>query len=344
MSTRVEARKWAGVPPCAPTTPHRRGACLASSQVRTGRILIMKCSIVIVSWNTRDLLAACLESVYAAPPSEPYEVWVVDNASTDGSADMVRRRFPGVRLVAHEANLGFAGANNLALRRCRGDYVLLLNPDTIVQPEALNRLIHFLDDTPRAGGAGALLLNPDHTLQASCHPRPTLGRELWRLLHLDRLLPLGDYEMARWDRSRPRQADVIKGAALMLRRQVLDQIGLLDETYFMYSEEVDLCYRLQQAGWQLFWVPAATVIHYGGQSTQQVAGDMFLRLYQGKILYFRKHHGFVAVQVYRLILLFSAAIRIGMSPVAALLRPSRRPDYRQMAGLYWRLVLALPRF
>lgn len=302
-------------------------------------------SIIIVSWNTCDLLAQCLESVShdirALCPLR-VETLVVDNASTDGSAQMVREQFPWVQLIENQTNVGFAPANNQAIRRSRGRYVLLLNPDTDVKPGALVALVRFLDGHLGAGAAGARLLNPDSTLQISCYPAPTLSREFWYLFHLDVLLPYATYRMASWDLETPRAVDVLQGACLIIRREVLDQVGLLDENYFIYSEEVDLCYRMEQAGWRLYWVPQAQVVHYGGQSTHQAAAEMFLRLYQGKLLYFRKHHGRLAGQVYKLILVVAALTRLLISPLVWLESQPQRQRHLALARHYRRLLLTLP--
>ena len=306
----------------------------------------MHVSILIVSWNTRDLLARCLATVSAeARRLGPglVETCVVDNASSDGSAWMVREGFPGVRLLDNRVNVGFARATNQAIRDSTGRYLLLLNPDTEVAPGALEALVRFMDEHPRAGAAGARLFNPDGTLQPSCHPAPALSRELWRLFHLDALWPYACYPMATWDLHTPRQVDVVQGACLMVRRSALNDVGLLDEDYFIYSEEVDLCRRLRRRGWQVYWVPQAAVLHYGGRSTRQHARAMFVRLYQGKVLYFRKHHGRRAAQLYKAILLFAAAARLFLSPLAWLERPPDRQRHLTLAGHYWRLIWGLPR-
>jgi GT2 family glycosyltransferase len=247
-----------------------------------------------------------------------------------------------VRLIENSKNVGFAQANNQAIQQSAGCYVLLLNPDTEVQPGALETLVRFMDAHPQAGAAGARLLNPSGTLQPSCHPAPTLSRELWRLFHLDALWPYACYPMAGWDLNTPREVDMVPGACLILSRDALDQVGLLDEDYFIYSEEVDLCYRLRRAGWRLYWLPQAVVIHYGGQSTRQMAAAMFLRLYQGKVLYFRKHHGRLAAQLYKLILLIAALARLLLSPLVWLVRPPQRHQHLALASHYRRLVRALP--
>jgi N-acetylglucosaminyl-diphospho-decaprenol L-rhamnosyltransferase len=300
-------------------------------------------SVVIVNWNTRDLLAQCLTSVYANPPAEAFEVLVVDNASSDESAAMVRERFSQIRLVANRENVGFARANNQVLPLCRGRYVLLLNPDTVVLPGGLASLVRFMDKHSRAGAAGARLLNADGTVYPSCQPAPTLGREFWRLFHLDGIWPYSRYRMERWAEA-PRMVDVVQGACMVLRREALVQVGAFDEDYFIYSEEVDLCHRLRRHRWQVWWVPQATVVHFGGQSTRQVAAAMFLRLYQGKVLYFRKNHGRRAAQIYKLVLTAAAVARLLLSPLALVVGGPQREERLALAGHYRRLLLALARF
>ena len=300
-------------------------------------------AIVIVSWNTAQLLENCLASILANPPTSPLEIWVVDNASTDESPRMVREKFPHVHLIENKENVGFARANNQAIQRCTGKYVLLLNPDTLVSSGALQTLIDFFDKHPEAGAVGAKILNRDGSLQISSHPRPTLSRELWRLFHLDSLSPYSAYAWTKWESSHPQEVDVLMGACLLLRKEVLDRVGFLDEDYFIYSEEVDMCYRIQRAGWHLYWVPEAEVIHFGGQSTQQVPIEMFLNLYHSKIKYFRKHYGWTAAQAYKLILRLAALSRLMLAPFVIFEHSSRRQKHLTLVDRYWRLVLALPR-
>jgi len=302
----------------------------------------MDLSIVIVNWNTRDVLSQCLESIYGALPEQEIRVFVVDNASSDGSSDMVRERFPQVYLVENSQNVGFARANNQAIRNSHGRYVLLLNSDTIVKPGALDALVDFMDTHPQAGASGARLLNPDGSLQYSCSPAPSLAGEFKRLFHLPGVRPDGYYSMHEWDQSQARQVDVILGACLMLRRQALDQIGLLDEDYFIYSEEVDLCHRIKSAGWKLYWVPQAQVMHLGGQSTRQVSEAMFLRLYQAKLIYFRKHHGRWQAFLYKLIIMAAALFRLCLTPLVWLQKPPERQAILSLAGNYQRLLIHLP--
>jgi N-acetylglucosaminyl-diphospho-decaprenol L-rhamnosyltransferase len=264
-------------------------------------------SVVIVNWNTRELLARCLASLefallahnldpdattgQTARATGVVEILVVDNASADGSPAMVRERFPQVHLIENRENVGFAAANNQAIAQSRGRHVVLLNSDTEVCPGALEILVQFLDAHPAAGGCGPRLLNADGSFQASCHPMLTPGREFWRLLLLEQLWPRATYAQAKWDTDTARRVEVIKGACFLLRRAALEQAGGLDEQYFMYTEEVDLCYRLAQAGWELWWVPGALVKHYGEASSNQVPQAMYLQLYRSKIQFYRKMGG-----------------------------------------------------
>lgn len=303
----------------------------------------MKLSIVIVSWNTRKLLRACLNSILrGCGDGFDFEILAVDNASSDGSAEMIRRDFPEVRLFQLPENIGFARANNHAVREARGQYVLLLNPDTKVGTGAIRRLVDFMEQRPKAGAVGPRVLNPDGSLQTSCYPSPTLFREFWRLFHLDRIKPLALYEMEEWDCDLSRQVEVLQGACLLVRGAAFRESGLLDEDYFIYSEDVDLCRRLREAGWTLHWEPGATVLHYGAQSTTQVEDPMFLRLYEGKVAYFRKHHGPGSAAVYKVILLMASLSRQILGPIAMLKRSSRRRRDLSLARRYRLLVRALP--
>jgi N-acetylglucosaminyl-diphospho-decaprenol L-rhamnosyltransferase len=287
------------------------------------------------------------------------EVIVVDNASTDGSAAMVRERFPWVRLIENRENAGFARANNQAIVHSRGRYLLLLNSDTLVHPDALETLIAFMDAHPQTGACGPRLLNGDGSLQHACHPMLTPGREFWRLAFLERLWPRATYPMSRWDTATPRRVEVIKGACLLLRRAAIDQVGLLDDRYFMYTEEVDLCYRLAQAGWGLWYEPRAVVTHFGEASSKQVREEMYLQLYRSKAQFYRKFGGRPRVELYKALLALAtlpraaaaslagttpsrlAATRPALSPAAA---RSAAPVTVPRVGRYcWETVIVLAR-
>lgn len=271
-------------------------------------------SILIVNWNTRELLAGCLQSVIsnrlpvngnqtsvtARPSSEPAsqghrlpitEVVVVDNASSDGSAAMVRERFPWVILIESPDNLGFAAGNNLALTAAQGEYVLLLNPDTVVTEGSIARLWQVLAAQPAAGIAGAQLLNADGTLQTSIGVFPSLGSELPLLNR--RLSPMrGALQVSTPEGDLAVQSvDWVSGACLMIKREVVDAIGPLDEDFWLYTEETDWCYRARAAGWDVLLVPQAQVYHLARAASRQRFVTTMLHFYQSRVRFIRKHHG-----------------------------------------------------
>jgi N-acetylglucosaminyl-diphospho-decaprenol L-rhamnosyltransferase len=262
----------------------------------------MDLAIVIVSYNTRELTLACLASVFQALEASGLkgEVWVVDNASADGSAAAIRARFPQVHLWASEENLGFAGGVNRMLAELEQlaeppRHVLLLNPDTLVAQDALGHLVQFMDATPRAGVAGAQLRYGDGSFQHGAFRFPTLLMALFDFwVPHPRLLdsPLnGRYPRRLYARGRPFPVDHPLGAALLIRWEALRQVGPLDEGFFMYCEEVDWCRRAKAAGWQVYCVPQAIITHFAGQSARQFRERMFVALWRSRYRLFRKHYG-----------------------------------------------------
>jgi N-acetylglucosaminyl-diphospho-decaprenol L-rhamnosyltransferase len=247
--------------------------------------------VVVVSYNTRDLLRACLASLR---PEEPGEVVVVDNASPDGSAGMVREELPWVHLIANPDNPGFGAAANQGFAACRSPYVLLLNADTEVVPGALAALRAALDRHPQAAVAGPRLLDPDGSHQPSCYPFLTpfnmlaLGTWLNRLVRVApilrrRFLPL-------WAPGPAYSVDWVKGAAMAIRRQAFEAVGGFDTSFFMYSEEIDLCYRLRAAGWEVRSAPEARVVHVEGASTRQRRTAMVLQQFASMEEFYRRHY------------------------------------------------------
>jgi len=271
-------------------------------------------SICIVNWNTAALLKECLQSIYQHPPSMPFEVIVVDNGSRDGSVAMVQREFPQARVLAQTENLGFARANNLAFAHAKGAFLLLLNSDTVVPPGAIDALWRFAQQHPRAGIVGPRIQSPDGKLQYSCRAFPTLTILLWRALYLDKLLPHNRWAGANYQTfagyDRAREVDWLQGSCLLVRREVLDTVGGLDSGFFMYAEDMDWCYRARRAGWHVWYTPEATIVHYGGQSSQQRPAAMLIAYYQSLLRYFDKHHGHVACGVARFLALLEVSFRI----------------------------------
>jgi GT2 family glycosyltransferase len=249
-------------------------------------------SIIILSWNTRQMLVDCLNSVEATIANLTFEVIVVDNGSTDGSQEMLRERFPSVHLVQNDENVGFARANNQAMALSRGRYMLLLNSDAIATPDAIQSLVSLARKEPRAGIVGAQLVNRDGSFQASHTSFPTLWQEILMLTGLGRLLYGQWYPSHGPEEDKgPQTADYVEGACMLVRRDAFEEVGGLDEGYFMYAEEVDWCYSMREKGWQVWYQPAAMVIHLGGGSSQNRRLQREADLYRSRVQFFRKHYG-----------------------------------------------------
>lgn len=250
-------------------------------------------SIIIVNWNTRNILRDCLESVYSGTKKVQFEIIVIDNASTDDSVAMVKSNFPQVVLIENSENRGFAAANNQGMAIAKGRYVLLLNNDTIILDKAVDVVVAFAQGHPKAGVVGCRVLNEDKTLQSSCFMFPSiLNMFLW-IAGLSKLFPrsrfFGRERMTWWDRDDVREVDVLTGCFMLVRREAIEQIGLMDEQFFMYFEETDWCYRFKQAVWKVMFTPCGEIIHLGGASSKQVRMPMVNQWRKSMLLYYKKH-------------------------------------------------------
>lgn len=262
----------------------------------------MKLSIIIVSWNVREDIVRCLRSIEENRPYGEFEVIVVDNASIDSTVDTVTKDFPEVVTVVNNENRGFAAANNQGIKRSQGQYILFLNPDTIVLPNSLNVLVDFMDDNKNVGVCGPKLVNEDGTTQPSARRFPTFRGALYRHTAF-RFLRVFRSEYKRWlmkDFTHNKQMDVdqLMGAALMTRRSVVNTVGTMDENFFMYYEEVDLCYRIKQAGWRIVFMPEAVITHLGGHSTGQIPVSKRVMMLTSLLTFFRKHRGKFATRLF----------------------------------------------
>jgi GT2 family glycosyltransferase len=246
-------------------------------------------SIIIVNFNVRELLLDCLRSVVSTSNGGDHEIIVVDNASGDGSVSALGEAFPDVRLIANNENVGFARANNQGYEISRGEFLLLLNPDTVVKPGAIQAVLEFMKETPDAGLAACRLVNPDGTLQDSIRIFPSVANNLLKAVFLDRLL-YGHYRRSTYYRRRPHRIDYPTGAFMMVRREALGEMPLLNPDFFMYAEEKDLALRLRGEGWNAYFVPDGEVIHYGGKSTGCMPVEMFLELQRSQVKYYRRHY------------------------------------------------------
>jgi len=251
-------------------------------------------SITICSWNTIDDTRACLQSLREAKDEANFEVIVVDNNSEDGSPDMVAAEFPEFTLLAQSKNLGFTGGHNLAVQHATGTHKALLNSDTIVHPGAIKAIAEFMDANPDAGIVGPKLLNPDGSLQYSCRKFPNPVAAAFRNTILGRLFPNNkytrDYLMQDWTHDGSREVDWVSGAALFIRGDCMDKIGLLDNTLFMFCEDVDWCKRAWQAGYKVKYFPQAVITHAIGRSTDKAPNRMIARFHRSMFRYYKKHN------------------------------------------------------
>jgi hypothetical protein len=293
-------------------------------------------AVVIVSWNVRGLLTACLRSLLADLVSAALEteVWVVDNASSDGTPEMVEEAFPTVRLIASRENLGFVRGNNRALDEILSreapsvDYFWLLNPDTEVQPGATAALIAALEAHQKAGIVGPKLLYPDGSLQHSAFRFPGLVQLLFELFLLPARLydtPLnGRYPQRLYEKTTPFYVDHPLGASMLVRSETITDVGLMDENFFMYCEEIDWCWRMRETGWRALCAPAAHVIHHAGQSSRQVEATSFANLWKSRAILYARHHTPPKQRLARLL------VRTGMKRRLRDASPEMSESYQQI--------------
>ena len=265
-------------------------------------------SIVIVNWNTRDLLRSCLKSIYAETKGPSFEIFVIDNASQDGSAEMIEQQFPKVHLIRNTDNVGFARANNQAIARCKGRYILLLNPDTIVLDKALVKMVQFLDSHPTIGALGCKILRENGKIDPRCARHfPTLLGDLFEQTKLSAKFSksklFGGYLMTYWDHNSDREVDVLSGACMMIRKEVIERVGPMDEDFFMYGDDIEWCYRIKRAGWKIFYYSKAAIIHIGDQSSKAVIARMGIEKLKSRCKFYRKHYGTLYAWAYKSLLL-----------------------------------------
>lgn len=255
----------------------------------------MLLSIIIVSYNTRELLKNCIESIYMTYLKNNLEILVVDNGSSDGSPAMVREEFGNVILIESKENLGFAKANNIAVKRSKGDYILLLNPDTIVTEACLDKCVSYMDKHKNIGVLGCKVILPDGRLDLACRRSfPTPEVSFYRMTGLSKLFPknkrIGQYNLTYLDENETYEVDSVVGAFMMVRREVVEQVGMLDEDYFMYGEDIDWCYRIKQAGWKVVYYHEAEIVHYKGASGGKKNPRIIREFYRAMYFFYKKHY------------------------------------------------------
>ena len=297
-------------------------------------------SVIIVSWNVRDLLRDCLRSLIADQGELAMEIIVVDGASADGSAAMVAEEFPVVHLIASDENLGFPKGNNVGMGVTNGRFLLLLNPDTIVKRGALATMLAYLQSHPAIGLVGAQLLNGDGSVQSSRRRFPTMATAFFESTWLQSIAPkrvLDDYYVNDVGDEETALVDWVMGACMMTRREVVDAVGDMDEAYFMYSEELDWQRRINEAGWQVAYLPTAQIVHYTGKSSEQAVTARHINFQRAKLRYFRIYHGRWRAWLLRVFLLAGYLVQIMIEGVKGVLG-HKRPLRWQRVGSYWQVV------
>jgi hypothetical protein len=292
----------------------------------------MKLSVVIICWNDWKVIENCLRSLFNCTIETEFEVIVTDNGSTDGSIEGVRAQFPSVRVIENGANLGFSKANNVGIRESIGEYVLILNPDTIIYPGSLDRWVEFADRHPEAGAFGCKILNPDGTYQVAQRPFPTVRRHLIAAFGLR---PLGLFGRAflsdkyvGWHGETEREIDWQSGCCILLRGDLLRRLGGFDEQFFFHYEEVDLCHRVWESGHPIRFTPAVTITHLGGQSVGRFPVRFAIETNRNCYRYFYKHFGAKGARRCRQVILAHVRIRQFAYGVMCWLRPTERLKHR----------------
>lgn len=278
----------------------------------------MDLSIVIVTWNSQEFIRNCLDSIFLSQGNFTSEIIVVDNCSSDETAKIVEQLYPQVNLIQNKKNLGYAKANNQGIEKAKGEYILLLNPDTQVLEDALSLMYEFMEENLKIGALGPKLLNPDKTVQASCREFPSFSTLIWEFFGLSRLFPrsrvFGRWRMGCFDFDIQREVDQPMGSCLMLRRATLEDVGAFDENFVMFFNDVDLCFRIKKGGWKIYFYPEAKVIHYKGASTRKAKAKMIWLSHLAFYKFFKKHKTGLVNRLLLLLLLIplilSAWVRI----------------------------------
>lgn len=309
----------------------------------------MDISVCIVSWNTRELLYNCIESIQRMTSGVDYEIVVVDNNSTDGSTEMVKQCFPHCRLIESKTNNGFAKGNNLGLQLATGKYIFYLNPDTVLLTNALYGMFYFMEANSDVGAVGCKMLNQDGSIQFICARKfPTLFNQICYFFMLNRIFPrlkiLSTVELGYWNHKDSRRIDCLSGACIFARKMVIDKLKGFDGKFFMYAEDVDLCYRIKQEGWRLYYLASEAIYHIEGASSKNQSQKHFsaIAMRESNYLFFAKHFGRMHAHIYKFIIFIGSVFRLLVILLSSLNLGKRGMDKQHKATVinkYVNLVL-----
>lgn len=298
----------------------------------------MDVSIIIVAWNVRELLYNCLKSVYDETDGINFEVIYVDNASKDGSVEMVAKEFPKVKIIVNKKNEGFIRANNQGIEIAGGRYVLLLNSDTIILDNAIAKTVKFADEHPEAAVTGCKVLNPDKTLQRSCFMYPSILNIFLLVTYLNKIFPkskfFGRKRMTWWNFDNVREVEVVCGCFSLVRKEAIKQVGLINEVYYVYGDDPDWCYSFRKNGWEILFTPEPKIIHYEGRTTNQRPKEFKLQLYGSKLIFMKLHRNKLTFLLARFLIALFFFVRIPYWLGAALFHKSERKKSIQTASTY----------
>ncbi|MFY0518412.1 glycosyltransferase family 2 protein [Lysinibacillus sp. UGB7] len=288
----------------------------------------MDLSIVIVNFNTKKLTLDCIRSIYDSNMEHEFEIIVVDNHSFDESVDAIKSKYPKIKVIENKENIGFSKANNQAILESIGRYVLLLNSDTIVMQNTLTYIINFMDDHKEAGGSGCKVLLPNGTLDKACHRGfPTPEASLYYMLGLAKRFPynrkFNSYHKSYLNMDETHEIDCLVGAFMMVRRETIEEIGLLDENFFMYGEDIDWCYRIKEANWKIYYNPTVSIVHYKGASSRKKPFKIVYEFHRAMYLFHKKHYSKKYIGLVNVLVYLGISLKLSLSIVINILKKGR---------------------
>lgn len=320
----------------------------------------MDLSICIVNWNTKNLLRDCIKSIYQKTRGISFEIIIVDNASRDGSVEMLKKEFPQCKVISSNCNLGFSKGNNVAIKQAKGTYILFLNPDTELKTQAIVGMMRFLEGNSEYGAVGCKLLNKDNSIQFACARKfPTPFTQFCFLTLLDRIFSRSKFfstaEMRHWNHRNSRDIDCLSGACIMTRKTIVDQLSGFNENYFMYAEDIELCYRIRNNGWLIYYLSEEEIYHFSGASSNQVSDKSFSAIMQRESNYrfMKENYGKLKATEFKAAVLVGSLVRLMVITLLSAISPISKKyqkeipnhSFKKYYSLFlWSINLSAPKF